>query len=94
MHHFNLHFCLDEESLCRSEHLCRDEGGARRDEHVKVVFSLVFTLLCLVFIQNLKNTSKWGIRSFFRDIGVNLELKLYKTLEKYAKNANKIHTYQ
>ena len=94
MYHFNLHFRLDKESLCRSEHLFRDEGGARCDELVKVVFSSVFPLLCLVFIQNLENTSKWGIREFFRDIDVNLALKLYKTLEKYAKNANKIHTCQ
>ena len=28
------------------------------------------------------------------DIGVKLALKLYKTHEKYAKNSNKIHTYQ
>ena len=59
-------------------------------------FSLIYAIcpsLYLVFIQNLQNTIKLGIRSFFSDISVNLALKLYKTREKYTKNANKIQTY-
>ena len=46
------------------------------------------------FLLNLQNISKWRIRAFLRDIGVNIALKLYKKYEKHTINANKIHTYQ
>ena len=84
--------------LCHDEHLRWDNDFACRENQNSNIqhflFSSILPSFCLIFIQNLQNTSKWGIREFFRDIGVNLALKLYKTHEKYTKNANKINMYQ